>query len=48
MNISAILNKENSDAIFVFYNKSNIDITDIVITELDNELKNLNIESFYT
>lgn len=46
MNINAILNKENSDAIFVFYNKVNIDITDKIIDELDNTLKDLDIKDF--
>ena len=46
MNINAILNKENSDAIFVFYNKENIDITDKIVYELDNTLKDLDIKDF--
>ena len=46
MNINAILNKENSDAIFVFYNKENIDITDKIVDELDNTLKDLDIKDF--
>ncbi len=46
MNINAILNKENSELIFVFYNNSKIDITDKIINILDNELKDLNIKDF--
>ena len=46
MNISAILNKENNEFIFVFYNNSNIDITDKVVEKLDNELKDLDLKAF--
>ena len=40
MNINVIINKENNDAIFVFYNKSGLDITDKIIEKLDGILKN--------
>ena len=47
MNINAIFNKENNESIFVFYNNPIIDITDKVVDELNNELKDLNINKFY-
>ena len=46
MHITAILNKENNDAIFVFYNHVNIDITDKIVKELDNNLNDLDIKDF--
>ena len=46
MNINAIINKENKESIFVFYNNDKIDITDKIVTILDNELKDLNINDF--
>ena len=46
MNITAIFNKENNDAIFVFYNHVNIDITDKIVEELDNNLQDLTLNDF--
>jgi Skp family chaperone for outer membrane proteins len=42
--LSTVINKGTRDSISVFYNSSDIDITDVVIKELDNELPSINLE----